>query len=161
MSLKFEAVKSLNVGGMEMIPIKTNDDKRVFVKTDKCFSFGVKKDKMIKTTPMSLKLEDAATASLQNIIGECEAHLGKPLSKRVFYKDNTVYPKFKATTKLYEGADETDPAEYEDTCCDVKTVLEISGILLNGDKTRLQLKVYKALVKEHVREHVWVVDTEW
>ena len=51
---------------------------------------------------MSLKLDDATTTSLQNIIGECEAHLGKPLSKRVFYKDNTVYPKFKATTKLHE-----------------------------------------------------------
>ena len=43
MSLKFEAVKSLNVGGMEMISIKTNDDKRVFVETGKCFLFGVKK----------------------------------------------------------------------------------------------------------------------
>ena len=157
MSLKFEAVKSLNVGGMEMIPIKTNEGKQVLVQTDKRFSFGVKKDKRFKTTPMSLKLDNTTTASLQNIIGECESHLAKPLSKRVFYKDNTVYLKFKATMKLYEGANEIDPARYEDRCCNIKAVLEIGGILLNGDKMSLQLKVYEALVKEHVR----VVDTEW
>ena len=122
MSLKFEVVKSLNVGGMEMIPIKTSECKQVFVKTGKCFLFGVKKDKRFETT---LKLDDATTASLQNIIGECETHLSKPLTKRVFYKDNTVYPKFKATTKLYESADEIDPAEYEDRFSDVKAVLEI------------------------------------
>ena len=74
MSLKFEVVKSLNVGGMEMIPIKTNDDEKIFVKTGKYFSFGVKKDKRFKTTPMSLKLDDATTASLQNIIDQCEAY---------------------------------------------------------------------------------------
>ena len=57
MSLKFETVKSLNVGGMEMIPIKTEDGKRVFVKTGKCFSFGVKKDKKFKNSiSMSLVL---------------------------------------------------------------------------------------------------------
>ena len=157
MSLKFEAVKSLNVGGMKMIPIKTDEGKQVFVKTDKCFSFGVKKDKRFKTTSMSLKLDDATTASLQNIIGQCEAHLGKPLTKRVFYKDNTIYPKFKATTKLYEGANEVDASKYDDRCCDVKGVLEIGGILLNGDQASLQLKLYEALVKEHVREHVRLV----
>ena len=154
-------MKSLNVGGMEMIPIKTNNDKKVFVKTDKCFSFGVKKDKRFKTTSMSLKLDNATTASLRYIIDQCEDHLGKPLTKRVFYKDNTVYPKFKATTKLYKGADKIDPSKYEDRCCDVKAVLEIGSILLNSDKTSLQLEVYEALVKEHVREHVRVVDTEW
>ena len=61
MSLYFETVKSLKVGGMQMIPIKTNDDKSVFLKTDKCFSFGVKKDKRFKTTSMSLKLDNVST----------------------------------------------------------------------------------------------------
>ena len=157
MSLKFEAAKSLNVGGMKMIPVKTNEDKPVFLKTDKCFSFGVKKDKRFKTTSMSLKL-DVTTAGLQSILEQCEFHLGKPLTKRVFYKDNTVYPKFKAATKLYEGADKVDSSEYEDRCCDVKAVLEIGGILLNGDQTSLQLKLYEVLVKEHAREHVRLVD---
>ena len=45
MSVKFENEKSLNVGGMKLIPIRTNEDEQVLVKTDKCFSFGVKKDK--------------------------------------------------------------------------------------------------------------------
>ena len=34
MSVKFETVKSLNVGGMKMIPVKTEDGKQLFVKTD-------------------------------------------------------------------------------------------------------------------------------
>ena len=161
MSLKFETVKSLNVGGMQMIPIKTNDDKSVFLKTDKCFSFGVKKDKRLKMTLMSLKLDDVTTVSLKNIIDQCEQHLGSPLSKKVFYKDNTIYPKFKATTKLYEGVNEVDHSKYEDRACDVKAVLEIGGILLNGDQTSLQVKVYEALVREHVCEHVRMVETEW
>ena len=144
-----------------MIPIKTNDDKPVFLKTEKCFSFGVKKDERFKTTLMSLKLDDTSTVSLQNIIDQCEPHLGASLSKKVFYKDNTIYPKFKATTKLYEGVDEVEYSKYEDKCCNFKAVLEIGGILLNGDKTSLQVKVYEALVKEHVREHVRLVDTEW
>ena len=47
MSIQFKTEKSLNVAGMKMIPIKTEDDKQVFVKTDKCFSFGVKKRQKI------------------------------------------------------------------------------------------------------------------
>ena len=49
MSIQFETVKPLNVGGMQLIPMKTNEGGQVFVKTDKCFSFGVKKDKKFKT----------------------------------------------------------------------------------------------------------------
>ena len=48
MSLKFGEPKSINVGGMKIIPIKTADSKPVFVKTGKYFSFGVKRDKNIK-----------------------------------------------------------------------------------------------------------------
>ena len=47
MSIQFKTEKSLNVAGMKLIPIKTNDDKQVFVKTNKCFSFGVKKRQKI------------------------------------------------------------------------------------------------------------------
>ena len=45
--------------------------------------------------------------------------------------------------------------------CDIKAVLEISGILLNGEETSLQLKVYEALVREHVREQVRLIGTEF
>ena len=48
MSIQFKTEKSLNVAGMKLIPIKTNDDKQVFVKTGKYFSFGEKKIKNLK-----------------------------------------------------------------------------------------------------------------
>ena len=90
--------------------------------------------------------------------------MGRPLSKKIFYRKDdkvTVYPKLKDNTKLYETEGEIDVTKYEDKRCDVKAVLEIGGILLNGDKTSLQMKVYEALVKEHVREHVRMVYMSW
>ena len=163
MSIQFKTKKSLNVGGMKLIPMKTNDDKQLFVKTDKCFSFGVKKDKKFKTVSMSLILDDESSKQLKDIVKQCEDHLGSSLTKRVFYgnDDKTIYPKLKPSTKFYETDGEIDPLKYEDKICDVKAVLEIGGILLNGDDASLQLKVYEALVKEHVREHVRLVDMKW
>ena len=129
--------------------------------TGKCFSFGVKHEKKFKTTWMSLKLDDELAASLQSVLDQCGEHMGAPLTKRVFYKDNTIYPKFKMTTKLYEGTEEVDVSKYEDRACDVKAVLEIGGILLNGDKTSPQVKVYEVLVREPVYEHVRLIGTEF
>ena len=163
MSIPFKTEKSLNVAGMKLIPIKTNDDKQVFVKTNKCFSFGVKKDKEFKTVSMSLVLDEESSKTLKGIVRQCEDHLGHSLTKRVFYghDDNTIYPKLKPSTKFYEVDGEIDVSKYEEKVCDVKAVLEIGGILLNGDNASLQLKVYEALVKEHVREHVRLVDMAW
>ena len=163
MSIQFKTEKSLNVAGMKMIPIKTEDDKQVFVKTDKCFSFGVKKDKKFKTISMSLILDENTTKTLKDIVSQCESHLGRPLTKKLFYgnDDNTIYPKLKPSTKFYELEDEIDVSKYEDKICDVKAVLEVGGILLNGDNASLQIKIYEALVKEHVREHVRLVDMKW
>ena len=161
MSVKFENVKELNINNMKLIPIKTNDDKQVFVKTKKCFSFGVKKDKKFKTISMSLILDENSVGTLKNIVSQCEDHLGRPLTKKVFYSNDskvTIYPKLKPSTKFYETEGEVDVSKYEDKLCDVKAVLEIGGILLNGDNASLQLKIYEALVKEHVREHVRLVD---
>ena len=163
MFLKFKTVKPLNVGRMKMIPVKTNEGKQVFVKTDKCFSFGVKKDKRFKTISMSLVLDTESVKVLEDIIFQCEGHLGKPFSRTILYRKDgrvTIYPKFKANMKLYE-TEEINPLKYEDKRCDVKAVLEIGGILLNGDQTSLQLKVYEALVKEHVYKHVRLVDMTW
>ena len=163
MSIQFKNEKSLNVAGMKMIPIKTNDDKQVFVKTEKCFSFGVKKGKKFKTVSMSLVLDDETTKALKNIIDQCENHLGRPLTKRVFYgnDDNTIYPKLKPSVNFYEIDGEIDVTKYQDKICDVKAALEIGGILLNGDNVSLQIKVYEVLVKEPVREHVRLVDMVW
>ena len=161
MSLKFGEVKNINVGGMQIIPIRTEDDKPFYVTTGKCFSFGVKHEKNFKATSMSLKLDDASAASLLSVFDKCGEHMGAPLTKKLFYTDNTIYPKLKPTSKLYEGADEVDVSKYESRACDVKAVLEIGGILLNGDKTSPQVKLYEALVREHVRKHVRLITTEW
>ena len=101
---------------------------------------------------------------MENIVAQCEEHLGRPLSKKVFYRDDDkvrIYPKVKDNTKLYETKGEIDTFKYEGKRCDVKAVLEIGGILLNGDENSLQMKVYEALVKEHAREHVRLVDMDW
>ena len=163
MWVQFKAEKSLNIAGMRMIPIKTTDDEQVFVKTGKCFSFGVKKDKKFKTVSMSLVLDEESLKTLKNIMKECEDHLDRPLTKKLFYgnDENTIYPKLKPSVKFYETEGEIDVFKYEDKMCDVKAVLEVGGILLNGDNISLQVKVYEALVKEHVREHVRLVDMVW
>ena len=112
---------------------------------------------------MSLILDENTTKTLKDIVSQCESHLGRPLTKKLFYgnDDNTIYPKLKPSTKFYELEDEIDVSKYEDKICDVKAVLEVGGILLNGDNASLQIKIYEALVKEHVREHVRLVDMKW
>ena len=85
MSIQFKAEKSLNVSGMKMIPIKTTDDEQVFLKTNKCFSFGVRKDKKFETVSMSLVLDEESLKTLKNIVKQCEDHLGRSLTKRLFY----------------------------------------------------------------------------
>ena len=163
MSVSLKDRKPLNVSGMEMIPIKTMDGKPYFVKTGKCFSYGVKRDSKFKTLSMSLKLDEETLMTLKNIVKECEGHLGHPLTKKLFYGDNenTIYPKLKPYVKFYEVDGEVDASEYEDRTCDVKAVLELTGILFNGDKVGLQVKVYEELVKENVRKHVRLVDMAW
>ena len=103
MSLQFETVKPLNVGGMKMIPMKTNEGGQVFVKTDKCFSFGVKKDKKFKTVSMSLVLDESSVKALKTIVSQCEDHLGRTLTKKVFYGNDdkvTIYPKSEEVGQL-------------------------------------------------------------
>ena len=136
--MKFGEVKNINVGGMQTIPIRTEDDKSLYRKVYRKVFFVWRK---IRKESMSSKLDDETTASLQSILDQCEQHLGASLMKKFFYKDNTVYPKFKPHTKLYEGVNEVEMSKYENRICDVTAVLEVSGILSNGDRTSLQLKV--------------------
>ena len=123
MSLKFGEVKDINVGGMQIVPIRTEDDKPFYVTTGKCFLLGVKHEKKFKTASNSLKLDDESAASLWSVLDQCGEHMGAPLTKKLFYKDNMIYPKLKPTSKLYEGAVEVDVSKYEDRACDVKAVL--------------------------------------
>ena len=48
MSIKFETVKPLNVGGMKMIPIKTNEGKQLFCKDKQMFFVRSKKGQKIQ-----------------------------------------------------------------------------------------------------------------
>ena len=48
MSIQFKTEKSLNVGGMKMIPIKTEDDKQLFVKQTSVFLSESKRTKNLK-----------------------------------------------------------------------------------------------------------------
>ena len=91
MSIKFETVKELNINNMKLIPIKTNDDKQVFVKTNKCFSFGVKKDKRFKSISMSLVLDEGTTKTLKDIVDQCESHLSHSLTKSILRQRRHYY----------------------------------------------------------------------
>lgn len=165
MSLKFIEPKSINIGEMKKIAIKTDEGKPLYVPTEKCHSFGVKKDNRFDTTSMSVVLDENSVKKFEDVIEQCEKHLGKSFSSKILYRRDdgtvTVYPKFKKHTKLYENGNEIDLLKYERKDCDVRAVLEIKGIILNGEKANLQVKLYEALVREKVYEHVRLVDMEW
>ena len=159
MEMKFGEVRSINVDDMKVVPIRAVDGRPLYLTTGKCFSFGVKTSNDYGTKSMSLKLDDVTAASLRSVLAKCGEHMGSPLTKRLFYKDDTVYAKLKSMTKFYEGSEEVSVSEYENRLCDVKAVLEIGCILFNGESTCLQLKVYEALVREP--KHVRMIRTEF
>ena len=103
MNVKFSEPKSINIGGMKKITIKTAEGKPLYVRTEKCHSLGVKKDDRFKTTSMSVVLDEKSIKNFENIIEQCENHLGKSLSSNVLYRRDdgtvTVYPKFKKQKK--------------------------------------------------------------
>ena len=167
MSLKFSEPKSINIGNLKKIAIKTEDGKPVYVRTEKCHSFGVKKDKKFKTTSMSsfwtkIPLRKSKTSSINAKSIWVKLFRRKFFIAWTIYGSVIVYPKFKDQTKLY-GAEEgeIDPSKYDGKNCEVKAVLEIGGVILNDDKLNLQFKLYEALVHEKVYEHVRLVDMEW
>ena len=123
MSLKFSEPKSINIGGMKKITIKTDEGKPLYVYTEKCHSFGVKKDERFKTTSMALVLDENSIKKFGEIIEQCEKHLGKSLSKFLYRRDDGT------VTKSYEDGQEIDPMKYERKNCDLKAVLEIEGIV--------------------------------
>ena len=122
--MKFGEVKNLNDGGagFKLVPIRREDDKPLYV-TGKCFGF-------YKGERLVLDLDRESVADLKNIVDQCETHLGKPMSKDVFYGKNSV-----------ESVES----------CDVKAVLEISGILVFSEyhHASLQVNVYDVLVRTH------------
>ena len=105
---------------------------------------------------------------MKEIILKIEDHLKKSLSKILYERDNgttTIYPKIRPRSKFCEVTDgnriEIDPIKYERKSCEIKTVLEIEGVILKDDKISLQVKIHEAMIREKVYEHFWVLDMEW
>ena len=118
---------------------------------------------------MSLVLDDETAGAIETILLQCQKHLGKSLSRTLYHRDDgivTIYAKLKMTkgdilTKFYKDGGEIDPMTCEGKHCEAKTVLAIEGIILNGEKANLQVKIHGANVREKVYEYVRLLDLEW
>ena len=146
MNPKFSEPKSISFGGMKKITVKTAERNPLYVYTEKCHSFGVKKDDRFKTTSMSNVLDETSVKKFEDIIDRCEKELGKSLSSKVLYRRDdgtvTVYPKFKKHTKIYENGEEIDPAKYargyqgrqllKNMITSIRILMIIGGKTLNG-----------------------------
>ena len=168
-NLKFSEPASINIGGLKKVTIRKEEGKPLVVPTGKCFSYGVKKDAKYKTTSMSLVLDDVTVRAFEEICSQCGKHLGSPLSKLLYRRDDgtvTVYAELKMAkgeifSKFYKDKDEIDHMAYEGKHCEVKAALAIEGIILSEKKASLQVKIHEAMVWEKVYEHVGLLDLEW
>ena len=52
--------------------IKTNDGRSVYVRTEKCHSFDVKKDNRFNTTSMSIVLDENSIEKCEDVIAQCD-----------------------------------------------------------------------------------------
>ena len=135
-NLKFSEPASINIGDMKKVTIRKEDGKPLVIPTGKCFSYGVKKDAKYKTTSTSLVLDDVTIRAFEEICPQCEKHLGKPLSKTLYRRDDgtiTIYAKLKMAkgeilSKFYKDKEEIDPMTYEGEHCEVKAALAIEGV---------------------------------
>ena len=165
MNLKFSERKSINIDNVKKIFVKTTDGKPVRIITGKCDSFGIKKDERYDSKSMSIILDENSIKNFKDVIGKCEEHLKKPLSKILYEREDgscTVYAKIRDRSVFYdEQGKEIDPIIYERKSCEVKAVLEIEGIILSEAKASLQVKIYEAMVRKRVYKHVRILDMEW
>ena len=97
-NLKLSEPASINIGGLKKVTIRKKDGKPLVIPTGKCFSYGVKKDSKYKSVSMSFVLDDVTIRAFEEICSQCEKHLGSPLSKFLYHRDDgtdTVYAKLK------------------------------------------------------------------
>ena len=114
-------------------------------------------------------LDETTNGAVEKIIHKAEQHLGKPLSKVLYRREDgtaTVYAKLeksksKILTKFYQDGKEIDPMTFEGKNCEVKAALLIGGISVREDKANLQVKVYEAMVREKEYERVRLLDLKW
>ena len=98
LKLKFSEPTPINIGDLKKITIQRKDGKPLLIPTGKCFSYGVKKDAKYKSVSMSLVLDDVTIRAFESVLSQCEKHLGNPLSKFLYRRDDgttTVYAKLK------------------------------------------------------------------
>ena len=76
MSFKLSTPKPLS-NNISKIWITTNDDEPLFLETEKCYSYGVKRNEKFNTLSMSLILDETTKQKLQNFITETEIELSK------------------------------------------------------------------------------------
>ena len=136
------------------------------IATKKCDSFGVKKSERFDAKSMSIVLDEDSIKTFKEIFATCKEHLGKPLSKILYERDDgttTIYPKIRDWSVFFdEAGNEIDVMEkYERKKCEVKAVWEIEGVILKEDKISLQVSVYEAMVRKKVYEHVRILGMEW
>ena len=151
-NLKFSEPSSINIGGLKKITIR-KDGKPLVIPTGKCFSYGVKKDTKYKSKSMSLVLDDVTVRAFEEICSQCEKHLGKPLSKTSYRRDDgtvMVYAKLKMAkgeivSKFYKDKGEIDPMTCDGKHCEVKAALAIEGVILSENNANLQVKIHEVL----------------
>ena len=167
-NLKLSEPSSINIGGLKKITIRKEDGKPLVIATGKCFFFGVKKDTKYKSVSMSLALDHVTVRTFETILAQCEKHLGKPLSKLLYRRDDgtvTIYAKLKMAkgeilSKFDKVREEIDLMTYEGKHCEVKAALAIEGVILSREKANLQVKIHEAMIREKVYEHVRLQDLE-
>ena len=98
--LRFSKPAFIGIEGVKKINIQTEGGKPLVISAEKCFSYGLRKDEMFNSTAKSLVLDNVTTGIIEAIIAQCEEHLGKPLSKTLYRRDDgsaTIYPKLDAS----------------------------------------------------------------
>ena len=98
-----------NIDGLTMININQGG-KKLIIPTGKCFSFGVRKNVKFGTVSMNIVLDETTVEAIEKVISKAEQHLGKPLSKVIYRKEDgaaMIYAKLeksksKILTKFYQ-----------------------------------------------------------
>ena len=124
------------------------------METEKCFSYGVRRNDKLNTLTMSLILDETTKEKLEEIIPECESKLSLPLSK-IFYRknQNTIYVKLTRNSTFFDENDkEINPIKFENKRFNTNAVLKIESITQSDNKNNLQIKLNDAVVKQPKKE---------
>ena len=167
--LKFSEVKVLK-NGVKKIFVRSEEGEPLRIVTGKCLSYGVKKSEKYNTKSISVILDENSREELKTLIGKCEEHFGKSLTKVLYEREDgsaTIYPKIREYEEYKsvfygENGNEIDPMEFEGKHCEIKCVLEIEGIIISEEeKASLQLRIYEAMVRKKVYKHKKILNMKW